>query len=142
KGDGTFKTPAATNCSSLQMAAGDFNHDGKLDLAFPGGICLGNGNGTFGPLLSIDTSPEVPLSVAIGDFNADGNLDLAFGTQTSSVAGSGTAVLLGNGDGTFQAFVDYPDTSEQVASSPSATMVAADFNRDKAIDIASITDGL
>jgi len=41
-----------------------------------------------------------PISVAIGELNGDGSLDLA-------VANSGVSVLLGSGDGTFQAAARY-----------------------------------
>jgi hypothetical protein len=85
---------------------GDFNGDGKLDLAvanrgtFPYtnssvSILLGKGDGTFLPPVNYAAGIH-PSSVAVGDFNGDGKLDLA-------VVSSGTVrVLLGNGDGTFQ----------------------------------------
>ena len=69
------------------MAVGDFNGDGKLDLAVTNrGVCcdspgtvsilLGDGTGNF----TLASSPGVgrtPTSVAVGDFNGDGKLDLA-----------------------------------------------------------------
>src|SRR5439155_23776146 len=44
-----------------------------------------------------------PNSVAVGDFNGDSKLDLA----VANVGSSTVSVLLGNGDGTFQARMDY-----------------------------------
>jgi FG-GAP repeat len=44
-----------------------------------------------------------PWSVAVGDFNGDGKLDLAVVNQASSTL----SVLLGRGDGTFRAAMNY-----------------------------------
>jgi hypothetical protein len=55
------------------------------------------GDSTFRPPVSYDTSPN-PTFVTVADFNGDGKPDLA----VLDAAGLGTAVLLGNGDGTFQ----------------------------------------
>ncbi len=85
------------------VAAGDFNGDGKLDLALLNsgtiGVLLGNGDGTFRAAVNYDSGGGAAEggSVAIADVNNDGKLDLAV---LNSDAG-GPAVLLGNGDGTF-----------------------------------------
>src|SRR6266487_605085 len=55
------------------------------------------------PFLSFDTGAD-PFSVAIADLNADGRPDLA----TANFSSSTVSVLLGNGDGTFGANIDYP----------------------------------
>ncbi len=116
-GDGTFGTPVFTQTdpSSIgtYVAAGDFNGDGILDLAvsnadLAGGsvsIYLGNGDGTF--LLQF-TIPFVstPGPIAAADFNGDGKLDLAVLDSLSTE--NAVAILLGNGDGTFQAKTDSP----------------------------------
>ena len=61
---------------------GDFNGDGKLDLAVANynsatvSILLGTGTGSFGAKTDFGTG-SIPSSVAVGDFNGDGKLDLA-----------------------------------------------------------------
>jgi hypothetical protein len=120
------------------IAVGDFNHDGKLDLAvaptnsIPGFgtevlVLLGNGDGTFQPAVHYAVG-TVPNSVAVADFNNDGNLDLAVSNgQSDSVS-----VLLGNGDGTFQ-----PATTFATRQDPILVMVG-DFNGDGKLDIATL----
>ena len=89
------------------VAVGDFNGDGKADLAVANStadnvsVLLGNGNGTFQAAVNYGAGSD-PYSVAVGDFNGDGKADLAVANCSSSVS-----VLLGNGNGTFQAAVNY-----------------------------------
>ena len=119
-GDGTFKTATQTpigSAGALFLVAGDFNRDGKLDLATNGKILLGNGDGTFQSAIS--TAATMTPAVA-GDFNRDGKLDLY---------GSG-CVSLGNGDGTFQS----PACFSGDNSFPQAALVA-DINGDGKLDL-------
>lgn len=108
--DGTFLPPVAYGAGFRPKAVGvgDFNGDGKLDLAVANltshnvSVLLGNGDGTFRDAVNYITGRQ-PRSVAVGDFNGDGKPDLV-------VANSGTSkvsVFLGNGDGTFQKAVRY-----------------------------------
>jgi len=78
----------------------DLNRDGKADLLSSGGVALGNGDGTFTVLPPFAGSGGLSFGVsAIADFNGDGKLDL-LGTLSGNHP-QGTAVLLGNGDGSF-----------------------------------------
>jgi hypothetical protein len=79
-GRGQFGPPIVATTTSGFFAVGDFNNDGKADLAVSTTtglfILLGNGNGTFQPPVQV---PGVtgPGALAAGDFNHDGKLDLA-----------------------------------------------------------------
>jgi hypothetical protein len=65
---------------------------------------LGNGDGTFQAPQSYDVSlDDASFSIAVADLNRDGILDLAVATNT---LGS-VIILLGKGDGTFQAPQSY-----------------------------------
>ncbi len=111
--------------SALTLALDDLNHDGKADLATINGssqvsIRLSAGAGTFRPSVEYTTGPN-PSQVVIVDVNGDGNPDLVTGN-----AGT-VSVLLGNGDGTFRAHVDYP--------SAGAGLAVGDVNGDGKPDI-------
>src|SRR5262249_50208779 len=138
-GDGTF-APAVTGAVSQYpdaMVAGDFNSDGKVDLAvtangvannIPYGfvdINLSDGDGTFKPAVTFATGAQ-PSAAVVGDFNHDGNLDLAVTNQGDSNVG----ILLGNGNGTFQ-----PQATFAAETGPDG-LVVGDFNGDGNQDLA------
>jgi hypothetical protein len=123
-----------TNPASV--AVGDFNGDGKLDLAVANSasnnvsVLLGNGDGTFQAAVNYAVGTN-PASVAVGDLNGDGKLDLA----VANIGSNNVSVLLGNGDGTFKAAVNYA-----VGSSPYSVAVG-DFNGDGKLDLAVANPG-
>jgi len=147
-GDGTFQPPVSYPAESgLQgITAGDVNGDGKVDIVTANqcgndpacrkgtvSVLLGNGDGTFQPEQSFFAG-MFPLSVALADFNADGHPDIAValpcGTDLTCVSNGGVGLLLGNGDGTFQAIVNYASTGLDTAR-----LTVGDFNGDGHADI-------
>jgi len=112
-GDGTFQPAvfyqAGNDSGTDYLVVGDFNGDGIPDVATagPSGIWLftGKGDGTFNPgVVAVSLSTVLAGQLAAADFNRDGNLDLVVTMPHGGHdgAGAGFAVLLGNGNGTFQ----------------------------------------
>ena len=130
---------SATPSSDLleNIVAGDFNHDGKLDLvAFDVNasnyvIFLGNGNGTFQPATVIATGYYESALVAT-DLNHDGKLDLV----TGELYGGILQVILGNGDGSFQAPAQY-----SVGNGGVGSIAVADLNKDGKLDVVAMEIG-
>lgn len=96
----------ATGATPSAIAAADLNKDGNLDLVISDSgdsnvtVLLGNSNGTF-QAAKYSNAGSTCESVAVADFNSDGIPDLVLGCGASGI--SAAQVMLGNGDGTFQA---------------------------------------
>ena len=144
--------------SNWSIATGDFNRDGKRDIAVlsfstvatPGAasclaqfstldIFLNNGDGTFRHSYSksiqyANTSYFTNWLVA-GDFNGDGNPDLTFlETEVNGSGAENMITLYGNGDGTFR------DGSTYTLDKPANWLTVADLNGDKKDDIVAQVD--
>ena len=97
----SFGASAAAN----SIVIGDFNRDGKQDLAIVNdssntvSILLGDGAGHFANPTSFSIGPN-PRTLAVGDFNGDGKQDLAVANYGSSCMSS-VSTLLGDGLGNF-----------------------------------------
>ena len=117
-GSGSFAAAQLidTQPSMTYLAAADVNGDGKTDIVVnssvtqgtsttgTGLLYLNNGNGTFKAASPLNPGPLYPVVLAIADMNGDGRPDVIFAGLSSSVANDeSVTVLLGNGDGTFQA---------------------------------------
>jgi hypothetical protein len=139
QGDGTFRQLADYDVGPhpISLAVGDFNGDGRPDLAVVAtdhtvGVLLGNGDGSFQAVRDYEAGGG-PADVAVADFNGDGRPDLAV---AGGGGGGAVSVLLGNGDGSFQA-----PTSSGVRRNP-GSLAVGDFNGDGRPDLvaASVTD--
>lgn len=111
------------------MAVGDFNRDGKADIAVTSEnnliSLLGDGDGTF-PGRSATPVGNTAVGVKVLDIDRDGILDAVVANYGSNTV----SVLLGNSNGTFQSQITY------AAGNQPYQIVHGDFNRDGKIDLA------
>ena len=134
QGDGSFQQllPIQLQAAVVQsLAVGDFNGDGRDDLAATSfsqvHVRLGNGNGTFAGGVDIPFGPS-PASVATGDFDGNGSEDLAV---ILNAAPALLGILPGKGNGAF-------DPVKTVGLPNFATKLAVgDFDADGREDLAA-----
>jgi hypothetical protein len=139
-GNGTFQTPSEIDVGTgpSSMALVDLNRDGIKDVAIGGGntelsILLGVGNGTFvrQPVVTLVPGGDFFSAcndIGLGDLNRDSIQDLVVPLGN----GEGNAILIGNGNGTFQV-----RSRIQIDETFAPLHVAvADYNRDGFLDIA------
>jgi len=136
KGDGTFYPKSDVflgwGYQCRAVAVGDFNRDGKQDLAVASGgadtvgILQGDGAGGFTILSPFHIVGNSTTDIAVGDFNGDGKQDMV-----TANSGAGTvSVLLGNGSGGLAAPTDY-------AAGGCDSVAVGDFDRDGHQDLAA-----
>jgi len=130
RGDGTFQPQITSAASGSAITSADFNGDGKLDVALANStsvtVALGKGDGTFNAPATVPVT-TVASSIASADFNQDRHADIV--TSNAGLGNHTTSVLLGAGDGTFNATHVY-----NAGGAPGAVSVA-DLNGDDMPDI-------
>jgi Bacterial Ig-like domain (group 3)/FG-GAP-like repeat len=150
--DGTY---TSAGWGPTQVAVADVNGDGKLDLVLAStcgdaachtdgsvAVLLGNGDGTFRPAVAYDSGGGFATAIAVADLNGDGKPDVvvancsATPSATCDDSGNSTvSVLLGNGDGTFQAAAAYGSGGSHATS-----IAVADLNGDGKPDLLVAND--
>src|SRR3990172_8773688 len=117
------------NSYAMDMAAGDFNNDGRMDFVANGnylntGMYLNDGMGGFTKTV-INLPDTYGRGIDTADFNADGNLDFVMGTCCSGVV----RLYLGNGAGNFT------NSLIGTVGSDLYALAAADFDNDGKADV-------
>ena len=157
-GDGTFQAAVIYDAGAYlgyAVAVADLNGDGKPDLVVADGstsrclscgvsvvgVLLGNGNGTFKPVVTyaLFAAGGLPMSLAVADVNGDGKPDLVVTNDCypASCSSSPISVLLGRGDGTFKVPVIYDSGGFGAIS-----VAVADVNGDGKPDLVVANDNL
>jgi len=149
-GDGTFRPEISYPTNTYQpssLGIADVNGDGHPDVIVSSycqgisscrnglvSVLLGNGDGTLQSPVKYNAGGFAATSVAIADVNSDGHPDLIVATTDlngNTGGGSGQiGVLIGNGDGTFQAAEAFPSGGQY----PIAIAIA-DVNSDDKPDV-------
>jgi hypothetical protein len=146
-GDGTFTLDRGPyRVDPVSLALGDVNGDGKLDIVRANGggystgtpnsisVLLGWGDGAFAPNTDYPTSSSAE-AVALGDLNGDGKLDVVAASHGGASVTPSVSVLLGRGDGTFSAKVDYPSQYLPISEYQLISLALGDLNGDGRLDI-------
>src|SRR5207253_530444 len=134
-----FDCAGGGNAHSVSSSVvGDFNGDGKQDLAvinYPNSLSILLGDGAGGFTTTNYAIGSYAVSIAVGDFNGDGKQDLAVANYGTGSDPNTVSILLGDGAGGFRARTNFP-----VGSSP-ASVAVGDFNNDGKQDLAVANTG-
>src|SRR5437773_689958 len=129
--------------SPQDIVVGDFNRDGKRDLAVANSgsayvsLLLGDGNGGFGTAtnFSVGDNPSArPVSIAAGDLNVDTRLDLVTANYNFSALDFSLSILLANDTGGFASAITIKPVSQP------RFVAIADFNLDGKPDLSVVSN--
>ena len=148
QGNGTFagEQDYPLPNSAVSLAVGDFNGDGRLDVAVgvaapgsagPNGVYVlfGQSGGALAAPTPIDSSLD-PVSLAAGDINGDGRVDLVVADQgvfwpgTNQQVNGALHVYFGNSNGTFTA-----GTAPHITATNYSVAALVDVNGDRRLDL-------
>ncbi|MBI3474978.1 MAG: VCBS repeat-containing protein [Acidobacteria bacterium] len=139
---------ATPNCcpSTIAVATGDFNGDGKLDVVNLDtgsnlNVMLGKGDGTFQTPITLNiAAPNIfPEAIAVGDFNGDHQLDVAVWAVSEISANSEVHIFLGNGAGSLTFSATYSAPASSTFNPGPNSIVASDVNGDGKLDLVAMT---
>ncbi len=135
----SFAKASSPGQGNNSIAVGDFNSDGKPDLAITNEasltILLGNGDGTFTPIPESPATGSGLSAIAVGDFNSDGKPDLVVISENYTMT-----ILLGNGDGTFTPTAPSPATLNVPEFNSYTPIEVGDLNADGIPDLAIVSN--
>lgn len=118
-GDGSYQTAASYSgaASNADLTSGDFNGDGRADLAIVNGglgagttfsVYLGNGDGSLQARVAYTTGTG-PGGILAADISGDGRSDLIVASS------QGLNIHIGNADGTFGPRTSYTSLTGYLA---------------------------
>ncbi len=140
-GNGQFANQLfLTGNLTLTCAVADVNNDGHIDLLASAisnntaSVVLGLGSNMFKPTAIAISDNQViyPIAMLAQDFDRDGNIDVALTSSSGTGMPSSIAVLQGSGSTSFADPVFFPTGANPI------DLVAADFNDDGKLDVATV----